>query len=170
MKELIKPCSDSISSHILAHMENEGICFECLSTKDLVDLLRLQAKRDDSNDKPILKSSAFNFSEKGINFVLEYSVSEGLNEKTRLDLRLSGLLVNGSNGLISEEEKVAIEPNDDILQKRVYEAFDTENSLPVKAFFKSMIEDALRPDVEITGMNLIKDKLSIVVKNNSDRR
>lgn len=166
MQEKNKVSPEPVSMRILDQMEKEGICMECLSSGDIVDLFRLQAKRDDSGDKPVLKNSAFTFFRDKIYFAFNYSIVEKNEKKDRTDLKFTGAIINSSNGVLSEDEKVSIEPQGNKIHKRVYKAFGTENSLPVKVFFKSMIEDALRPNIEITEMKLVRNKLSLIMKNN----
>jgi hypothetical protein len=165
MQETNNVSPEPVSMRILDQMEKEGICMECLSSGDIVDLFRLQAKRDDSGDKPILKNSAFTFFPDKICFAFNYSIAGKNEKKDRSDLKFTGTIINGSNGVLSEDEKVLIEPQGNKIHKRVYESFGTGNSLPVKVFFKSMIEDALRPNIEITEMKLVRNKLSLITKS-----
>lgn len=143
MNERIKLTIEPAQKRIAEQMKKDGICVDCLSAEDIVEIFRLQAKNDVSEDKPILKDSLFLYYPDRMFFSFNYSIADEERLGKTLDLKLSGNVRNGSDSRLSNEEHILIYPDTQKMKKRVFKSFEKKDSLTVPDFFESMIKDAL---------------------------
>ncbi|MFH1971100.1 MAG: hypothetical protein ABIJ05_01820 [Patescibacteria group bacterium] len=124
-----------------------------LTEEDLYTLFQRQAENDDSGDIPILISSFFGITPLYLTFNTEYTISDLDNPLKRINLKLGGTVITDENWNLSDGPNMTIHA-DEKTTKRVLKSFGVKKELPVKTFLKSMLEDALKPDVTIKEMSI----------------
>lgn len=164
MTERVKYSIEPASKRIKEEMERYGVCVDLISTKDIVEIFKLQAKNDVSGDNPKLKRTSFIYYPDRIFFSFDYSIAEKENSKKSLGLKLSGNIINGTGFGLSDKETVSIESDDQKMKERVYSAFEKKDSLSVPEFIDSMILDALNLDAHVF-MKLNNDKLVVILQS-----
>ncbi len=129
-----------------------------LNMLELRQLFERQAEVDDSGDEPkLFSNSVFEITPEGLHIFTPYTVSNADKPLNRKGLVIEGTIKNSSEGYLSDETEAEIYPED--IRVGVYEAFEVGESLSMKTYIKSMIEDALRGWVSISNMFLKEDNL-----------
>ncbi|HUV42722.1 MAG TPA: hypothetical protein VMY36_02330 [Patescibacteria group bacterium] len=140
-----------------------------LTMDELHELFKRQAEIDDSEDHPVLLSNfVAEVTQDGLYLLTPYTVSDLDNPKERVGLVIEGRVKNDSQGVLSSEESVVIHTDKDT-RIRVLEAFgqESDGTLPVAIYLKSMIESALEYRVVIDEMCLYGDRLSVTMSQSA---